>query len=99
MVNKSTEQFYVELPEFTGKIIDLLSEESQFQPIPSDWVVVVTDIKQSTVAIQKGLYQAINLIATACIVSALNIAKEYDVNFPFFFGGDGSTLIIPPNIK
>ncbi len=93
-----SEQFYANLPVFSGRVIDLLEDETRFKAIPEDWNVVITDIKQSTEAIQKGMHQAINLAATASIISALNIAKEHNISFPFFFGGDGATLILPSSI-
>ncbi len=76
-----------------------MGDETRFKTIPEDWHVIITDIKQSTEAIQKGLHQAINLAATASIISALNIAKEHNITFPFFFGGDGATLILPNSLK
>ncbi len=95
----SSNHFYKELPVFSGRVIDLLGDETRFKTIPVDWHVVITDIKQSTEAIQNGMHQAINLAATASIISALNVAKEHNISFPFFFGGDGATLILPNSIK
>ncbi len=99
MFENSTNQFYADLPVYSGRVIDLLGDETRFKTIPEDWHVIITDIKQSTEAIQKGLHQAINLAATASIISALNIAKEHNITFPFFFGGDGATLILPNSLK
>ncbi len=98
MPQNVSEKFYSKLPVFSGRLIDLLGDESRFETIPEDWNVVITDIKQSTVAMKKGMHQAINLAATATIISALNIAKDHNINFPFFFGGDGATLILPSSI-
>lgn len=99
MSQNISEQYYADLPVYSGRVIDLLGDETRFKTIPEDWHVIITDIKQSTEAIQKGLHQAINLAATASIISALNIAKEHNITFPFFFGGDGATLILPNSLK
>ena len=40
----------------------------------------------------------VNLIATGSIIAALNIAAKASVDLPFFFGGDGATLLVPPTL-
>jgi len=73
-------------------------EEHLFFKIPSNWYVVITDVKNSTAAIQKGLHETINLVATGSIVAVLNIAYKVNLTVPFFFGGDGASFIIPPTL-
>lgn len=87
--------FYSDLPVFDDGLINHLSYSDRFQKVPEDWHVIITDIKGSTKAIKKGLHQQVNLTATASIISALNIARDKGISFPFFFGGDGATLLIP----
>lgn len=87
--------FYNQLPIYDGSISELLGQVEVFERIPSDWHILITDIKDSTKSIDEGLSQMVNLIATGSIVAALNIASEAKVDIPFFFGGDGATLIIP----
>ena len=89
-------QFYSQLPLNMLTVSELLAKEEFFSPVPSDWHVVITDIKGSTKAAGDGLHQEVNLIATGSIIAALNIAKEADIAVPFFFGGDGATLLLPP---
>lgn len=94
----NNDQFYSRLPVNEIPLSELLMEEHLFYKIPANWHVVVTDIKNSTAAIQRGLHETINLVATASIVAALNISYKAKLTIPFFFGGDGATLILPPTV-
>lgn len=87
--------FYNQLPIYSDSLSTLLGRPELFQRVPTDWYVVLTDIKNSTRAVDGGLSQVVNLIATGSIVAALNIASEAKIDIPFFFGGDGATLLIP----
>jgi len=73
-------------------------EAHLFYKIPPDWHVVITDVKNSTGAVQSGQHETINLVATGSIVAVLNIAYKANVTVPFFFGGDGATFILPQRI-
>jgi hypothetical protein len=88
--------FYTKLENQKEPINELLSKTNLFQRIPDKWYIVITDIEGSSVSVEKGLSQLVNLIATGSIIAALNIAKKYSIDIPFFFGGDGATMIIPP---
>ncbi len=66
-----------------------------FSDIPSDWFVIISDIKNSTAAVQAGKQNDVNLVAAGSLIAVLNVAKERDVEIPFFFGGDGSTFLAP----
>ncbi|RYD92064.1 MAG: DUF3095 domain-containing protein, partial [Sphingobacteriales bacterium] len=77
---------------------NLLSNAEMFRAVPDDWHIIITDIKNSTAAVQGGRHEQVNLIATGSIVSVLNIAFEQEVSVPFFFGGDGATFMLPPLI-
>jgi hypothetical protein len=90
--------FYARLPVNTILLSDLLTEEHLFYKIPSNWHIVVADIRNSTKAAMDGQHQTVNLVATGCIVAALNVASNNDILIPFFFGGDGATFIIPPEL-
>lgn len=98
MTSKSDLYFYSELVEYRQSINKLLKKETLFFDTPGDWHVVITDIKDSTKAIESGKHEVVNLIATGSIIAVLNIAHEAKTSIPFFFGGDGATLIIPPQI-
>lgn len=93
-----TDQFYNDLPANRMALADLLVKASLFHPVPADWHVIITDIKGSTQAVQSGLHETVNLIATGSIVTVLNLAFRAGITVPFFFGGDGATFIVPPSI-
>ncbi len=90
--------FYSRLPVNEIPLTDLLMEDHLFYKIPTNWHVVITDVKNSTAAVQGGLHETVNLIATGSIVAVLNIAYKVNCTVPFFFGGDGATFILPPSI-
>jgi hypothetical protein len=94
----STETFYSNLPFYDISLSALLDDGAHFTEVPDDWHVIITDIKNSTQAIARGQHETINLIATGSIIAVLNIANKQSIEIPFFFGGDGSALIIPPGI-
>lgn len=87
--------FYTKLPNHQQSAKELLSQMEVFQRIPKDWYIVVTDIKGSTAAVESGYSELVNLIASGSIIAALNIASKYEIDIPFFFGGDGATLLVP----
>lgn len=94
----NTDLFYSELPLNALGLDDLLSKEELFRKVPADWHIVITDIKNSTLAVLGGQHQTVNFLATGSIVIVLNIANRMNVDVPFFFGGDGATFIVPPGI-
>jgi len=87
--------FYTNLENHKEPVNKILSKINLFQRIPNDWHIVVTDIKGSTKSVENGLSEIVNLVATGSIIAALNIAAKYIIDIPFFFGGDGATLLIP----
>lgn len=98
MAPVSNDLFYSRLPVNEIPLGELLSEEHLFFRVPDNWCVVITDIKRSTRAVEMGLHETVNLLATGSIVAVLNIAYKAGISVPFFFGGDGATFIIPPSI-
>src|SRR5258706_13162872 len=91
----STDQFYARLPVHAMPVSELMAEQALFMSVPPDWHVVLTDVKKSTQALSNGMHHLVNLVATGSIIAALNIARRADTRVPFFFGGDGATLIVP----
>ena len=63
-----------------------------FSPLPSDWVVGVADVVQSTRAIAENRYKAVNMAGAAVIVAVTNVLGERE--FPFVFGGDGASFAV-----
>ncbi|MEK6774860.1 MAG: DUF3095 domain-containing protein [Bdellovibrionota bacterium] len=78
-------------------IIDFnkITSDQGFLDAPLDWFVVLTDLRGSTKAIEEGRYKDVNLIGAASIAVIKNILGTRD--FPFVFGGDGATFILPPD--
>jgi len=66
-------------------------------PLPSDWHVVVTDIVGSTAAITAGRYKDVNTAGGLAAMAMSNAFKTLD--FPFVFGGDGTTFLIPASMR
>jgi Protein of unknown function (DUF3095) len=98
MVTPNNDLFYSRLPVNEIPLSDLLMEEHLFFKVPGNWQVVITDVKNSTRALQEGLYETVNLVATGSIVAVLNIVYKANLTIPFFFGGDGATFILPPGM-
>lgn len=96
MTDLSSAQFFSDLPVHRVTLSQLLGDTDRFAAVPADWHVIVTDIKNSTAAVQAGQHETVNLIATGSIIATLNLAYGADLLVPFFFGGDGAILIVPP---
>ena len=89
--------FYKELPALNMSIAEVFSNSS-FCNIPNDWYIIIADIMDSTEAVRLGRHNDVNLAAAGSLVAALNIARTMDVEIPFFFGGDGGTVLIPSEL-
>jgi hypothetical protein len=98
MSSSNNDMFYTRLPVNEISLSELLTEDHLFYKVPDNWHVVITDVKRSTKAVEEGMHETVNLLATGSIVAALNIAYKAHITIPFFFGGDGATFIIPPSL-
>lgn len=94
----SNKDFYKNLWIQYMPIHQVLLDDSVFHQVPADWHIIVTDVENSTAAVAAGNHQLVNLAATGSIVACLNIAREKDIMIPFFFGGDGATILVPDAI-
>ncbi|WP_029280083.1 DUF3095 family protein [Pedobacter borealis] len=97
-MQKSEDHFYSNLPIHKIPLHQLLIQNQLFEKVVASWSVIITDIKHSTVAVNSGQHENVNLIATGSIVAVLNIAFKANILVPFFFGGDGASFIVPPSI-
>ena len=61
-----TLNFYKQLPVLQD-FYDI-TEDENYHELPSDWYVLVSDIKGSTKAIDEGKYKQINMIGAMVIV-------------------------------
>lgn len=85
-----SENFYKDIKAFSD--FDEVFNIDHYVLAPSDWFVIVTDIKNSTTAVESGKYKDVNLIGSACIGAISQIG-----DYPFVFGGDGASFLIPPS--
>jgi hypothetical protein len=69
-----------------------------FCDLPPDWHIVISDIRNSTAAVQRGAQNDVNLVAAGSLIAGLDIARARNIEVPFFFGGDGGTLIVPQEL-
>ncbi|MDF1750838.1 MAG: DUF3095 family protein, partial [Alphaproteobacteria bacterium] len=93
---QSDDTFYPDLPYFED--FGAISDESIFRPVPHDWHVIISDIRNSTQAVEAGRYKHVNMIGAACITAALNAVRSAageSTEIPYSFGGDGATLLVP----
>ena len=89
----SSGSFFAELP-LLGKAADTF-DTSKYRAAPGDWVLVVTDIVDSTVAIANGKHKTVNYVAAMAIGALKNLCAPTPI--PFLFGGDGSVVMVPPH--
>lgn len=71
----------------------LMIEGQYYKDLPQDWCVVLTDVKNSTQAIEAGRYKEVNMVGVSCIIAVQNALEDLEI--PFVFGGDGATLAVP----
>ncbi len=91
IVQYSTTDFYKKLPGVSN--FSDVTNSLHYRPVPEDWVVIVTDIVKSTEAILEGRYKDVNIAGGLTLMGITNLLK--DMEFPFFFGGDGVTVVLP----
>jgi hypothetical protein len=60
---------------------------------PPSWVVIVTDIRDSSRAVEEGRYKAVNVVGAASIACVLNSCGA--PRPPYVFGGDGALMLVP----
>jgi hypothetical protein len=85
------ENFYERLP--ARERFEDLSENANYTQVPSSWTLILTDVRGSTRAIREGRYKDVNTLGAASIAAARRALPERE--FPFVFGGDGATLLVP----
>lgn len=73
-----------------------ITDPGTYVPAPDDWQIAITDVRGSTQAIQAGRYRAVNLVGASSIIALLNLVPDTDL--PFAFGGDGATMLLPPDL-
>jgi hypothetical protein len=84
-------KFYLDLPGFSK--FEALAQDGVYHSVPGDWYVVISDIEGSTKAIGAGRYRDVNMLGAASVATVQ--AHFGGEAFPFIFGGDGATFLIP----
>ncbi len=84
--------FFENLNELTS-LADAFDPE-RYRDVPADWVVLLTDVVNSTKAIRDGRYKEVNVAGAVAVVSVSNLFGH--LRFPYVFGGDGATMLVPP---
>jgi hypothetical protein len=83
--------FYEQLEQFEG-FLGVVADE-HYVAAPGSWLLVITDVAGSTKAIEAGRYKDVNAVGVAGIVAVKNALR--DIAFPYVFGGDGATILVP----
>jgi len=94
-MSSSTDQFYHDLKPAPS--LKEAFHEQYTRPLPADWSIVITDIIGSTKAIEEGRYKDVNMAGGLAAMALSNVFKTLE--FPFIFGGDGTTFLIPNTIR
>ncbi|HAC14626.1 MAG TPA: hypothetical protein DCE78_01595 [Bacteroidetes bacterium] len=87
--------FFESLPVLPG--FDDTFNEKNFRDLPDDWVLALTDVRNSTSKIESGKYKEVNAMGAVAIMAMVNLTGKF--NFPFIFGGDGATIALPSDLK
>ena len=87
--------FYSNLPVCEN--LEAVLGKNKFYQLPSDWHLIVTDVKASTDAVLRGEYRQVIMLGIATIVTVLNSIEE-NFEIPFVFGGDGAVIAVPESI-
>ncbi|WP_262269909.1 DUF3095 domain-containing protein [Microvirga yunnanensis] len=72
----------------------LVLDPSIYEPLPDDWLIGITDVVDSTSAIEAGRYKDVNYAGASVIAALGNAWGAFD--FPFVFRGDGAAFALPP---
>ena len=71
-----------------------VADPQHYIPLPDDWFIGVSDVVNSTRAIDAGRYKAVNLAGAATISAVTNALP--DEQMLFAFGGDGAHFALSP---
>lgn len=87
--------FFHDIPAMDN--LKQITNINNYQDVPEDWLIAITDVRNSTKAIEAGHYKAVNTMAAVTITAVLNSIPNIDV--PFLFGGDGASIVFPPFVS
>jgi len=89
----ASDGFFSALEPFTD--FNQVVADEVYQPLPDDWVLGLTDVVESTKAIEAGQYKRVNMAGASIITAIMNALGG--APFPYVFGGDGASFAIPPD--
>lgn len=69
------------------------ADPSGYAPLPDDWLLGISDVVDSSGAIEAGRYKAVNLAGAGIISAVTNALGGLRL---FVFGGDGAHFAVPP---
>jgi len=81
---------YTQIPTFSD--FAEVFGQAVYRPLPESWWIGLTDVVDSTGAIESGQYKRVNMAGAAAISAVMNALGHRD--FPFVFGGDGSSFAV-----
>ena len=73
MNEPTSERFYRDLPSFDD--FQRLGDDVHYSALPSDWYVVISDVRGSTKAIEQGRYQDVNTLGAASVAVLGNLGN------------------------
>lgn len=91
MTQARSASFFHRLPVFAD--FEGVTMDTNYTPLPADWLLATADIVDSTKAIGADRYKAVNMAGASVISAILNALGEHDL--PFIFGGDGAVVAVP----
>src|SRR5215213_549026 len=91
MTQTATENFFAAIPAFT--LFNEVGMATHYRSLPGDWIIGVADVVDSTGAIGRGQYKAVNMVGASIISAVINRLGHRD--FPFVFSGDGAAFAVP----
>jgi hypothetical protein len=84
-------KFYSDLQTFAEFVES--TDINYYYDVPDEWCVIVSDVIDSTKELENGRYREVNLVGASVIIA---ISNEIDTFlFPYVFGGDGATILLP----
>jgi hypothetical protein len=95
MQQTSTESFFAAIPAFTQ--FSEVAHPKHYHSLPDNWLVGVADVVDSTGAIGRGEYKAVNMVGASIISAVINRLGHRE--FPFVFGGDGAAFAVPARFE
>ena len=85
------DEFFADLPAM-ARAAETFAPEN-YRPAPDDWLLCVTDVENSTGAIDRGLHKRVNFAAASAIAALKNLCAPASI--PVLFGGDGCVAMVP----